>query len=266
MTENEADTVRAEQIGRRLGEVRQRITDSVRASRREDQPELIVVTKYFPADDVRILAGLGVVDVAENRDQEAAAKAAETADCHLRWHFVGQLQRNKARSVLRYASAVHSIDRVSLVTALGKAMDAEQESRSGHGIGTRPDLLCYIQVNLDEPSGRGGDGGGAEGGDAGRGKAGRGGADPQAVSGIAQRIMETDGLILAGVMAVAPRGMQPERAFGRLAGISGELVRDYPAATGISAGMSADLEAAVGAGATHLRIGSDVLGVRPALG
>jgi pyridoxal phosphate enzyme (YggS family) len=201
-----------------------------------------VVTKFHPADDIRRLAALGVTDVGENRDQEAAAKAQDLADAGLTWHFVGQLQTKKAKSVVRYASAVHSVDRPQLVDALAKAVLNEQAA-SGRG-----NLDCFIQVSLEDDAG-----------------AHRGGAAPADVPGLAERIAEAGALRLAGVMAVAPLGAAPEPAFEKLARISQRLVADHPSATAVSAGMSQDLEAAVTFGATHLRIGSDILGSRPAV-
>ncbi|MDQ6753862.1 MAG: YggS family pyridoxal phosphate-dependent enzyme [Actinomycetota bacterium] len=210
------------------------------------EPTLIVVTKFHSAADVLLLAGLGVQDIGENRDQEAAAKAAEVAGAGLsgpalRWHFIGQLQTNKAKSVVAYAHSVHSVDRPAVVKALSTAVLAEQE-RTG-----REALACFVQVNLDPAA------------------AGRGGVESSAVLDLAALIRQARGLRLAGVMAVAPLGGNPDEAFARLAGISAVVARKFPEATAISAGMSGDLEAAISHGATHLRVGSDVLGARPAL-
>ncbi|MDQ0756790.1 YggS family pyridoxal phosphate-dependent enzyme [Arthrobacter sp. B3I4] len=239
----DAGDPRLAQLQQRLGAVRERIGAAMAAAGRQDAaPQLIVVTKFHPAEDVTRLAALGVTDVGENRDQEAADKAARLADLRLRWHFIGQLQSNKAKSVVKYASAVHSVDRAQLVAALAKAVTGEQE-RTG-----RPDLDCFIQVGLD-------DGAGGH----------RGGALPSEVPALADQLAAANGLRLAGVMAVAPLGAAPEPAFEKLAAIAGRLRAGHPLATGISAGMSQDLEAAVRFGATHLRIGSDILGPRPAL-
>jgi len=210
-------------------------------------PKLIVVTKFHPAADVTRLRSLGVADVGENRDQEAAAKSVEVGDPLLRWHFIGQLQGNKAKSVVRYAHSVHSIDRASLASALGKAMAAEQDATG------RADLACYIQVDLSETAEE------TQG-------SGRGGAAPSSVPALAEQITGTPGLSLAGVMAVAPLGADPDPAFELLAGISAKLRVAHPGAKGISAGMSQDLEEAIRWGATHLRVGSDILGPRPQVG
>ncbi|WP_083266504.1 YggS family pyridoxal phosphate-dependent enzyme [Arthrobacter sp. U41] len=235
---------RLEQLRGRLAAVRRRIDGAVAAAGRQERPpRLIVVTKFHPAEDVRRLALLGITDVGENRDQEAAEKAAALGALGLHWHFIGQLQSNKAKSVVKYAHAVHSVDRLQLAGALAKAMAAEQE-RTG-----RAPLECFIQVSLDDDAG-------------GR----RGGALPSDVPALAEQLAGSAGLRLAGVMAVAPFGSDPAPAFEKLAALSARLTADHPGATGISAGMSQDLEQAIRFGATHLRIGSDILGPRPALG
>jgi pyridoxal phosphate enzyme (YggS family) len=239
----DADDPRRARLQQRLAAVRERISAAaIAAGRRDTPPQLIVVTKFHPAEDVARLAALGVTDVGENRDQEAADKAARLADLGLRWHFIGQLQSNKAKSVAKYAAAVHSVDRPQLIAALARAVAAEQD-RTG-----RADLDCYIQVSLEDDAG-----------------GGRGGALPADVPALAGLLAAAGGLRLAGVMAVAPLGAVPDPAFEKLAGIAARLRADYPQATGISAGMSQDLEAAIQFGATHLRIGSDILGPRPAL-
>ncbi|MCE3293710.1 MAG: YggS family pyridoxal phosphate enzyme [Arthrobacter sp.] len=243
MAETPETDPRTAQLRQRLEAVNLRIAEaSVAAGRSDNAPRLIVVTKFHPADDVRRLAGLGVSDFGENRDQEASEKAATLSGLDVRWHFVGQLQSKKSKNVVRYAHAVHSVDRPQLVETLGRAMAAEQEA-SGRG-----PLECFIQVSLEDDAG-----------------AHRGGAAPADVALLAERVEATDGLQLAGVMAVAPLGADPERAFAKLADISARLRADHPAAVGISAGMSQDLESAIRYGATHLRIGSDILGSRPAV-
>ncbi|MFF2347860.1 YggS family pyridoxal phosphate-dependent enzyme [Pseudarthrobacter sp. NPDC058119] len=244
MSERPEPDSRSAELAERLAVVRNRIAAAAGdAGRRDNLPSLIVVTKFHPAADIRRLAALGVTDVGENRDQEAAAKALELADLDLTWHFVGQLQTKKAKSVARYAAAVHSVDRPQLVDALAKAVKNEMDS-SG-----RAQLQCFIQVNLEDDGG-----------------AHRGGAAPADVPLLAERIAGADGLRLAGVMAVAPLGAPPGPAFEKLAAVSARLVAEYPGAGGISAGMSQDLEDAIKFGATHLRIGSDILGSRPAVG
>ena len=217
----------------RLGAVRKRISAACDAAgRAAEEVTLIAVTKTFPASDVRLLAGLGVTDVGENRDAEAAPKAAQCADLNLTWHFIGQLQTNKAGSVARYASFVHSVDRPRLIRALGAAA-----RRAGRVI------ECLIEVSLD-------------------GDPERGGALAGQVPGLAEELAAEPGLVLGGVMAIAPLGLEPAAAFARLRECAA-LVREVrPAATVISAGMSGDLEAAIAAGATHVRIGTALLGDR----
>ncbi|MEV1008925.1 YggS family pyridoxal phosphate-dependent enzyme [Streptomyces sp. NPDC049881] len=229
-----------------LARVEERIARACAAAgRARDEVTLVVVSKTYPAEDVRILAELGVRQFAENRDQEAAPKAEACADLPLTWHFVGQLQTNKVRSVLGYADYVHSVDRVRLASALS----AEAVRRE------RAPLECLIQVALEKESGLGG---------------GRGGVAPDGVGELAEALLAAPGVRLAGVMTVAPLegayAGSPGAAFERLAEISRDLRTLDPAATMVSAGMSADVEEAIAAGATHVRVGSAVLGVRPALG
>ncbi|MGX7762962.1 YggS family pyridoxal phosphate-dependent enzyme [Streptomyces angustmyceticus] len=235
---------RKAQLAENLARVEERISAAcARAGRARDEVTLIVVTKTYPASDVRLLAELGVRQVAENRDQEAAPKAAECADLPLTWHFVGQLQTNKVRSVAGYAGIVQSVDRARLVTALSKeAVCAGRE------------LGCLIQVALDAEAGERGE---------------RGGVAPDGVEALAEAVAGAQGLRLDGVMTVAPlAGPYAGRelaAFERLMEMSSDLRAAHPAATMVSAGMSADLEEAVAAGATHVRVGTAVLGDRPRL-
>lgn len=254
---------RQSELKTNLQAVRERIAAALESAGRDDEPTLIVVTKFFPASDVAALADLGVRDVGENRDQEAAAKASQTEGnpccSSLRWHFVGQLQSNKAKSVVRYAAAVHSIDRRSVVKALNKAMAGEQQRRADEGTGAREALQCFIQVNLETRRQQGGENEG------GRHPADRGGVDPAEVQDLAALVEEAEHLELAGVMAVAPLGADPDAAFSSLADISARLRQQYPHAGAVSAGMSSDLEPAIKHGATHLRVGSNVLGQRPDL-
>jgi PLP dependent protein len=227
------DSGRREELALRLAEVRGRIAEACEAAGRDvSEVTLIAVTKTKPASDVRLLSELGVSDIGENRDAEAAPKAAQCADLDLTWHFVGQLQTNKCASVARYASVVHSVDRLRLVSALGKAA-----CRAGRVI------ECLVEVSLD-------------------GDPARGGAVAEQVPALAEALAAEEGLVLGGVMAIAPLSMPPADAFARLV-VSAAAVREIrPAATVISAGMSGDLEAAVEAGATHLRIGTALLGDR----
>ncbi|MFE9455361.1 YggS family pyridoxal phosphate-dependent enzyme [Streptomyces californicus] len=238
-------TDRKAELAANLAQVEERITASCAAAdRAREDVTLVVVTKTYPASDVRILHELGVRHVAENRDQDAAPKATACADLSLTWHFVGQLQTNKVRSVTSYADIVQSVDRPKLVTALSAAaVRGERE------------LGCLIQVALDAESGERGE---------------RGGVAPDGVEELADAIAEAPGLRLGGLMTVAPlageyAGRQ-RAAFERLMEISSRLRSAHPAANMVSAGMSGDLEDAVAAGATHVRVGTAVLGVRPRLG
>jgi hypothetical protein len=223
---------RAELAGN-LAEVRDRISAACAAAGRDPgELTLIAVTKTRPVSDVRLLSGLGVTDVGENRDQEAAPKAAACADLSLTWHFIGQLQTNKVSHVIRYADVVHSVDRGRLVRALGAA------ARSADRL-----VSCLVQVSLDgDPS--------------------RGGVPPAGVPEVAEQIEAEAGLRLGGVMAVAPLGMAPAEAFTALRKCSDSARSVRLGATIISAGMSGDLEPAIECGATHLRIGTALLGAR----
>lgn len=257
------------QLAERLDAVKARIAAAQSTSTRSrtgqpdsGTPTLIVVTKFHPAADVLRLQSLGVADVGENRDQEAASKALEVAAAGaapLRWHFIGQLQKNKAKSVAAYAHSVQSIDRASLVTALGNAMAKELDTTG------RAPLECFIQVDLSEAYADLAETAGLADAAAHAASApsGRGGAAPSSIMELADQIASAPGLRLAGLMAVAPLGFEPEAAFELLATASARLVAAHPNATAISAGMSHDLEAAMAAGATHLRVGSDILGPRP---
>lgn len=235
---------RSAELASNLARVRSSITDAcVSSGRPADAVSLIVVTKTWPASDVKRLADLGVTDVAENRDQEAAAKVAACAGIAIRWHFVGQLQTNKCHSVVRYSRVIHSVDRSKLVTALSRAAAAESAEL----------VTCLVQVNLDGRD------------SAVSGPAGRGGVDIPAAPGLADQIAGSKGLTLGGVMGVAPIGGDMARAFDQLVQVSMAIRRDHPAACMVSAGMSSDFAVAIAAGATHVRMGTAVLGHRPHL-
>lgn len=226
-----------------LGALRVRLADAcVAAGRPARTVTMIAVTKTHPAVDVATLVQLGIRDVGENRDQEAAVKRGEVqqlltataeAEQELRWHFVGRLQSRKCRSVAGYAHAVHSVDRIGLVALLANAVD----------LALRRPLEIFVQVSLD-------------------GDPARGGAFGSAVFSIADAVAERPELRLRGVMAVAPLGVEPQDAFARLAEVSTALSAQHPGADAISAGMSTDFEAAIGHGSTHVRIGSALLGRR----
>jgi pyridoxal phosphate enzyme (YggS family) len=230
---------RAELVGS-LGAVRSRIADACEAAGRDQRSvTMIAVTKTYPASDIATLARLGVVDIGESKDQEARAKLSELADpplgpIELRWHLVGRLQTNKARSVVSYAHAVHSVDRPKLARALAGAAAAD---------GRTTPLGVFVQVSLDDDPDRGG-------------------VATSGLPALAEAVADRTELRLLGVMAVPPIGADPERAFARLAELSAAVRSTHPGADAISAGMSGDLEAAVKHGATHVRVGTALLGRR----
>jgi pyridoxal phosphate enzyme (YggS family) len=229
-------------VAENLRAVRARIAAATRAAGRDpDSVSLLAVSKTWPADAVRELAGLGQLDFGENRAQELLGKAAEVADLPLRWHFVGQLQRNKAAAVARLGAVVHSVDRPSLASALDRA-GQERMSREGGPV------EVLLQVDL------GGRPGGA---------VARGGAAPADVPALADLVAGAAGLRLRGLMAVAPLEEDPRSAFERLAGVAARVRADHPEAVDLSAGMSGDLEAAVAAGSTIVRVGTALFGARP---
>ncbi|NMO55815.1 YggS family pyridoxal phosphate-dependent enzyme [Actinoplanes sp. TBRC 11911] len=226
---------RRDQLAASLAEVRERIARAcASAGRPAGQVTLVAVTKTYPASDVVLLSELGVTDVGENRDQEAAPKAlaAAAGGAKVRWHFVGQLQRNKAKSVAAYADVVESVDSARLAEALDRAAVL----RAGP-------LSVLIQVSID-------------------GDPARGGTVGDDLWRVSDTVAAAGHLRLRGLMAVAPMDWDPDRAFERLAGLSERLVKAHPEAAAISAGMSGDLEAAVRHGATHVRIGTSLLGMR----
>lgn len=234
---------RATALADKLARVRQRIQEATSAAGRTDEPTLIVVTKFFPVEDLVALADAGVEDIGENREQELADKVAalESARPDLlerpRRHFIGQVQSKKAKRVAGLAHVVHSLDRIKLVPLFNAG--AEQAGR---------ELDILLQVDLEEAS------------------QGRGGARPQDLEALAEAVEQAEHLRLRGLMAVAPLGEEPARAFDRLGHVRAGFLRHSPDATMLSAGMSADLEEAVAIGATHLRVGSAILGSRPVPG
>jgi hypothetical protein len=218
-----------------LGAVRARIADACTAVGRDPRSvTLIAVTKTYPVADIVTLHELGVLDVGENRDQEAKGKAETLSTLGLHWHFVGRVQTNKAASISRYAYSVHSLDRLEAVTAFAKATAGRDEP-----------LEAFVQVSLD------GDGA-------------RGGAAESELLRLADAVVAAPGLKLRGVMAVPPIGADLDASFARLAQFSAAVRAEYPTADAISGGMSADLDVAVKYGATHVRVGTALLGRRRA--
>jgi pyridoxal phosphate enzyme (YggS family) len=221
-------TIRSQELSSNLDSIRARIGAAIQGSgRNPDEVTLIVVTKTFPASDVQILYDLGVRDFGENRDQEASVKSLELPD-DCRWHFQGQIQSNKLKSIAEWADVLHSIDDIAHARKLNSLV-AEKD--------------IFVQVSLDNlPN--------------------RGGVLPNLLPDFLEEVSALANLNLRGLMAVAPLGEEPARAFSRLKELSDQVVRVHPKAHEISAGMSNDFEAAIAQGATHIRIGSQILGVR----
>ncbi|WP_309116601.1 YggS family pyridoxal phosphate-dependent enzyme [Saccharothrix sp.] len=227
---------RRDELAANLAEVRERIERACHNAGRDQRDiTLLAVTKTFPAEDVAILSDLGLTEFAENRDQEASRKTAAFArlrpDATVRWHMVGSVQRNKAKSVVTWADQVDAVDSTRLADALAKA-------NAG-----RDPLDVLLQVSID-------------------GDPARGGCPIPDLPDLAQHVAEKGELRLRGVMTVAPLGMSPEAAFRALQGAVTRLRDDHPTATVISAGMSGDLEDAIAHGSTCVRVGTALLGSR----
>lgn len=241
------DAERSAALERGLAAVRARIARACEAASREPgEVALVAVTKYFPARDAALLARLGALDLGESREQEAGPKTAACARLLAgaspapapRWHMVGRLQRNKARAVARWAHAVHSVDSVRLARALDRAASAARDA------GERPGPLgVFLQVSLD-------------------GDPARGGVAAEGLEEVAAAVEEAAALRLEGLMAVAPREAAPGEAFARLAGVRARFLDGHPAATGLSAGMSGDLDEAIAHGSTCVRVGTAIMGSR----
>jgi pyridoxal phosphate enzyme (YggS family) len=224
------------QIAGGLDDVRGRIAAAAAECGRDSADiTLVVVTKTWPVSDLEVLLDLGVDDLGENKHQEAEEKAAALAGRGVRWHFVGQIQSNKATKIAAYADVVHSVDSVRVAQRLNAGAHARDR-----------EVECLIQVSLDARSE----------------EEHRGGIQPADIDELAHTIETAGRLRLAGVMGVAPLGGDPVAAYRRLVQASRDLTATYPDATVVSAGMSDDLEEAVKAGATHVRVGSAVLGER----
>ena len=206
---------------------------------------LIVVTKNHPAQLALDLFALGERNFGENRDQEASPKSQEVslalgsaADAGYNWHFVGQLQTNKAKSVLQYASTIHSLDRDSLLKELGKCASQRREVEPGF------ELDVFIQLNLtDDPA--------------------RGGIQAADLKEFSEKTGMYEGINVLGVMGVASLAGSVEKDFSKIVLASEVLKSQIPSANYISAGMSDDFELAIAYGATHLRVGTAITGNRP---
>jgi PLP dependent protein len=220
----------SEGAGERWRQVQAQIAEAaLQAGRDPMEITTIVVTKFHPASLVRELYDAGVRHVGENRHQEAQAKHEELTDLDLTWHFVGQLQSNKAKAVAHYCSVIHSVDRSSVVEALGRAEQA---------------VDVFVEVNLTSTPGRGG-------------------VEPDTLLALCEHVLETPNLTLRGLMAVAPLDEPADRAFARVVGYAEQVTAVAPHATDLSIGMSGDFAQAIAAGATHLRIGTAITGKRP---
>ncbi len=227
---------RRHEITRGLDEVRERISTAAAAGGRDpSEVTVVVITKTWPVSDLEILLELGVRDLGENKHQDAEEKAAGLSGRGVRWHFVGQIQSNKAGKIAAYADVVHSVDSIRVAQRLNSG--AHQHGRS---------VTCLVQVNLDDAAEH----------------EGRGGVRGDEVAKVAHAIETAGRLELGGVMGVAPLHGDADGAYQRLMEVSGQLRARYPRAVLVSAGMSGDLEAAVRRGATHVRVGSAVLGER----
>ena len=217
---------RKAEITRNLQEVKERINAAAKSVNRDPaEINLIVVTKTFPISDIEILRELGESNFGENRDQEAGPKAELISAT---WHFQGQIQSNKIKSICQWADVVHSISNEKEILKFGQSPRKHQ---------------VFLQVSLD-------------------GQEGRGGASPAELSQLADLINESNNLDLLGLMAVAPLGIEPMKAFADLAQINQGFVGQYPNSKFLSAGMSGDFETAIKYGATHIRVGSSILGSR----
>ena len=240
-------TAREHDLSDALAKVRTRLARAADAAGRDVADiELLPVTKFFPVSDILLLHRLGCLAVGESRDQEAAQKAAEISaipGCDsLRWHMVGTIQRNKARSVARWAYAAHSVDNAKVITALDRAAAEALDE------GLRADpLRVYLQISLD-------------------GDEGRGGVDVTATGRIDQlcaAVDEASALQFVGLMAIPPRGADAGAAFARLQQERQRVQAGYRQRLELSAGMSGDLEAAVEHGSTCVRVGTALMGPRP---
>ncbi len=237
-----------------LARLRQRLADATEAvGRKPADVELLAVTKFFPAGDVAILCRLGCRAFGEAREQEAIRKVAEVFELTaalaptagerpITWHMIGQIQRNKAKSIAAWADTVHSVSSARVVSALDRAAGAA----IAEGARTAP-LGVYVQLSLDGDTDRGGvdvD-------------------DPAGVDALCDQVAGAEGLRLLGVMGIPPLHADPDAAFARLAAEHRRVLRGHPEATGLSAGMSGDLEIAVKHGSTCVRVGTALLGRRP---
>ena len=219
-------STRKDEIAQSLQEVKERIQSAAASvNRNPNEISLIVVTKTFPISDIEILRDLGEVNFGENRDQEAGPKAQAIPAT---WHFQGQIQSNKIKSICEWADVIHSISSAKEILKFAQSPRRHQ---------------VFLQVSLD-------------------GQEGRGGASPADLTQLADLVNQSNNLELLGLMAVAPLGVEPDKAFADLAHINQGFVGQFPNSKYLSAGMSGDFETAIKYGATHIRVGSSILGSR----
>jgi len=225
---------RAMELTNNLTEVNQRINIAAKkVSRSVDEITLITVTKTFPTSDIEILYQIGLRDFGENRDQEASKKITNLPK-DIRWHFQGQIQSNKLKSITSWASCIHSVDQLRYAQLISQLIgDAK--------------MPIFIQVSLDKTSRN------------------RAGVEPDELIKMATQVSELPGISLQGLMAVAPLDMAAELAFTKLAKIREVFLTSFPTAKSLSIGMSGDYETAIEYGATHIRIGSSILGNRASI-
>lgn len=224
---------RGAEIAQSLNDVRTRVAQAAtQAGRLPESVTLIAVTKTYPASDVQILFDLGVRDFGENRSAEGAEKSAAVTG---HWHFQGQIQSNKIGAIAKWANTIHSLDQLSHVAKFDRAVGEESGKR----------MQIFIQLSLD-------------------GDATRSGVGQDELLTLGHAVMEAKNLELMGLMVVPPVQADPERAFAEVAKHSQRCKREFPTATSLSAGMSGDYEIAIAYGATHIRVGSQILGPRTA--
>ena len=202
-----------------------------------EAPQLLPVTKFHPVEDIALLAQLGITDVAENREQEARAKAEELPDVH--FHMIGQIQTKKANHVARWAHSVHSLDSEKLARALDRGVALAQER--GQRKGTLP---VFIQVSADADTARGG-------------------CPLEQVSGLVTIVEELENLDLQGFMVVPPLDSEPAEVFTRVKGLVEDTSEQLGRSLKLSAGMSADMQAAIESGTDIVRVGTGIMGPRP---
>lgn len=216
---------------RRLADIRAEMAKSCKIAKRSiDDVALIAVSKTRNADEIRPLLDAGQRAYGENRVQEAASKWPELRKAYpdVQLHLIGQLQSNKAEEAVELFDCVHSLDRLSLLTALSKAM-----AKAGKRV------PCFIQVNIGEEEQKGG----------------------CAIAELPELLAaaKEGGIEVVGLMCIPPADVEPAPYFALLA----ELAARHGLSQ-LSMGMSDDFPTAIQLGATHIRVGTALFGRRPA--